>query len=135
METVLIYVGAVDLSGGKTGHKYYDTVNKSYHLFAKKLLSLGSVGFKIKCKIKGDTFYDQSMDGFVQPNEEEYKLVQEWSIKHRARLERIKAERASKKPHSKSIEETVKSIRESTWQMTSTEKRNFALWVYNEILK
>ena len=136
---LVVYKGQTTISGGKRGQRYYAMEGDQVLNFSSKMGGSESIGMVLvlrRLKKEGQYGFVKYL-GPLERGDRFYNLITEWTAVHRGKLEQENVKREAAKDHPESVKELVKQIRGNIYitELTNRERRMFALWVFEEIMK
>jgi len=132
-----IYAGSVLNNKDQKRYAYINTDNKKEELYKVKLWKSETAGSVIEAT-KTETGVEAPYEYIGKISDELWgdylDDITSWSVRERGCLENIRVQSESKEDHPQSISELINQIKEAIWTLNPRQRKNFALWVYNQIL-
>lgn len=133
---ILIYAGTRIGKKDTRMFCYFRPSNDDFMFFGKKLRSYSSVGDKLEVGITEDgVAKPYHTVGVLQPGEDHYEQVTQWSVEERLAIEEFNAIQIARRGSDDTIENYVEKMIDSLRGRSRVDKSRIARYVYDKILK
>ena len=131
-----IYTGVALNSKDQKRYAYINTESGKMELYKTKIWNSETVGSVIEAT-KTETGVDAPYEFKGSVNQglwpDYLDSIAEWSIRERASLETLRLVSEGKKDHPESINGLITQIKGACWSLNARQRKNFALWIYNQL--